>query len=106
MLGMLLATRDADDGSALTDREVRDQAMTIMLAGHETTANALAWTFYLLARHPDVRERLEREVDAALGERSATVDDLPRCRSRCRCSRSRCASTRRRTSSAGALARR
>ncbi len=77
MLGMLLATRDADDHTALSDREVRDQAMTIMLAGHETTANALAWTFYLLARNPDVRARVEREVDAVLGDRSATVEDLP-----------------------------
>jgi len=77
MLGMLLATRDADDQTALSDREVRDQAMTIMLAGHETTANALAWTFYLLARHPEVRERVEREVDAVLADRSATVNDLP-----------------------------
>jgi cytochrome P450 len=77
MLGMLLATRDADDGSELTDREVRDQAMTILLAGHETTANALAWTFYLLGQNPEVRDRMEREVDAALGERSPTVQDLP-----------------------------
>jgi cytochrome P450 len=77
MLGMLLATRDADDQTALSDREVRDQAMTILLAGHETTANALAWTFYLLARHPDVRQRLEQEVDSVLGARTATTDDLP-----------------------------
>jgi len=77
MLGMLLATRDADDGTVLDDREIRDQAMTIMLAGHETTANALAWTFYLLARNPEVRERLEREVDAVLGDRTATTQDLP-----------------------------
>jgi cytochrome P450 len=78
MLGMLLATRDADDGATLSDREVRDQAMTILLAGHETTANALAWTFYLLARHPEPRARVEREVDAALGDRRATVEDLPK----------------------------
>jgi len=77
MLGMLLATRDADDASALTDVEVRDQAMTLLLAGHETTANALAWTFYLLGRHPTVRERLEREVDSVLGGRSPTAADLP-----------------------------
>ncbi len=76
MLSMLLATRDADDGSALTDVEVRDQAMTIMLAGHETTANALAWTFYLLARHPDQRARLEQELDSVLGTRRATPADL------------------------------
>ena len=78
MLGMLLATRDADDGSSLSDREVRDQAMTLMLAGHETTANALAWAFYLLGRHPEVRDRVEREVDLALEGRRATVLDLPR----------------------------
>ncbi len=76
MLSMLLATRDADDGSALTDVEVRDQAMTIMLAGHETTANALAWTFYLLAKNPKQRERLEQELDTVLGPRRATAADL------------------------------
>jgi cytochrome P450 len=76
MLGMLLATRDADDGSALTDREVRDQAMTIMLAGHETTATALAWTFYLLGHHPHIREKVFAEVDRVLGERPATFADL------------------------------
>jgi cytochrome P450 len=78
MLGMLLAIRDADDGSALSDLQVRDQAMTLLLAGHETTANALAWSFYLLGRHPDVRDRIEREIDAALGDRPATVSDLPK----------------------------
>jgi cytochrome P450 len=77
MLGMLLATKDADDGTGLDDREVRDQSMTILLAGHETTANALAWSFYLLGRHPDVREKLEREVDTVLGGRPATMADLP-----------------------------
>jgi cytochrome P450 len=77
MLGMLLATRDADDGTGLSDREVRDQAMTIMLAGHETTANTLAWSFYLLGRHPEVREGLEREIDTVLAGRAPTVADLP-----------------------------
>jgi cytochrome P450 len=76
MLSMLLATRDADDGSALSDEEVRDQAMTIMLAGHETTANALAWTFYLLGRHPEVRDLMEQELDTVLGSRRATAADL------------------------------
>lgn len=75
ILGMLLAARD-EDGSALDDAEVRDEAMTIFLAGHETTANALAWSLYLLARHPEVRERVEREVDALDGEPS--LADLPR----------------------------
>jgi cytochrome P450 len=77
LLGMLIATRHEDDGSALSDREVRDQAMTLMLAGHETTANALAWTIYLLGRNPDARERVEREIDAVLGGRRPTAADLP-----------------------------
>jgi len=74
-LSMLLAARD-EAGGQMTDRQVRDEAMTIFLAGHETTANALSWTFYLLAKHPAVRERLERELDAHLGGRTPTLADL------------------------------
>jgi cytochrome P450 len=73
VLSMLLAARD-EDGGAMTDAEVRDQAMTLFLAGHETTANAMAWTFHLLAKNPDVRERLEAELDA-LG-RTPSYEDL------------------------------
>ena len=76
-LSMLLLAQD-DDGAAMTDKQVRDEAMTIVLAGHETTANALAWSFHLLAQHPTARARLEREVDAALGGRSPTLADLPK----------------------------
>ncbi len=74
-LSMLLAARD-EAGGAMTDKQVRDEAMTIFLAGHETTANALTWTFYLLAKHPAVRDRLERELDAHLGGRTPTLADL------------------------------
>ena len=77
LLGMLLATRHEDDGSALTDLEIRDQSMTLMLAGHETTANTLAWTLYLLARNPEARARVEREVDEVLRGRDVTAADLP-----------------------------
>jgi cytochrome P450 len=77
MLGMLLATRDADDQSLLTDLEVRDEAIGLLLAGHETTANALSWTFYLLARNPAVRSRMEGELDAVLSGRRVTAADLP-----------------------------
>jgi cytochrome P450 len=76
VLSILLDARD-DDGSTLTDRDVRDEIMTLMLAGHETTANALAWTWYLLAQHPVAYARLLTEVDA-LGGRAPTVADLPR----------------------------
>jgi cytochrome P450 len=63
VLSMLLEARD-EDGTPMTDRQVRDEAMTLFLAGHETTANALAWTFYLLARHPEKRGEMEAELDA------------------------------------------
>lgn len=63
MLGMLLETKD-EAGVGLDDRQVRDEAMTFFLAGHETTANALAWTLYLLAKNPNARAKLEAEVDA------------------------------------------
>src|SRR6202043_4143986 len=58
LLSILLHARDEDDGSRMTDRQLRDEAMTLFLAGHETTANAMAWTWYLLASHPQVEERL------------------------------------------------
>ncbi|MBS2019677.1 MAG: cytochrome P450 [Deltaproteobacteria bacterium] len=63
LLSMLLATQD-ESGAGMSDRQVRDEAMTLFLAGHETTANAMAWTLYLLAQHAEVRERLEAELDA------------------------------------------
>src|SRR6185503_359866 len=76
-LSMLLLAQDEDDGTGMTDRQVRDEAMNIFLAGHETTANALSWTFYLLAQHPSARERLERELDATLDGRTPSLADLP-----------------------------
>ncbi len=63
LLSMLLLAQDVEgDGGGMTDQQVRDEAMTLFLAGHETTANALAWTFYLLAQHPDVAETLRAHV--------------------------------------------
>jgi cytochrome P450 len=75
-LSMLLLAQDEGGGGGMSDKQVRDEAMNIFLAGHETTSNALTWTFYLLAQHPAVRERLEREVDAALGGRTPALADL------------------------------
>jgi cytochrome P450 len=80
LLSMLLHAQDADDGSRMTDKQLRDEAMTLFLAGHETTANAMAWTWYLLAQHPDVEARLTAELDAVLAGRAPTVADLPRLR--------------------------
>jgi cytochrome P450 len=80
LLSILLHARDQDDGSGMTDKQLRDEAMTLFLAGHETTALALTYTLYLLARHPAVADELGRELDAVLGGRPVTAGDLPRLR--------------------------
>jgi cytochrome P450 len=77
VLSMLLLARDEGDGTGLTDQQVRDEVMTLLLAGHETTANALTWTWYELGRHPAARARLEQELAEVLGGRAVTTDDLP-----------------------------
>jgi cytochrome P450 len=78
LLSMLLEAQEEGTGEGMTDRQVRDEVMTIFLAGHETTANALSWAFYLLARHPEAYERLRSEATTVLGGRPATASDLPR----------------------------
>ena len=81
LLSLLLAARDTEgDGRGVTDAQVRDEAITIFLAGHETTANALAWTWYLLAKNPDAEAKLHAELDAVLDDRPPAVADLPRLR--------------------------
>jgi cytochrome P450 len=80
LLDMLLRARDEETGEGMTDRQLRDEVMTFVLAGHETTAVALSWTWYLLDRHPEVAERLRAEVASALGGRTPTLEDLPRLR--------------------------
>ena len=76
LLSMLLAAHD-EDGSQMTDRQLRDEVMTIFLAGHETTALTLSWAWYLLARHPEVERKFHDELDAVLNGRSPAVADLP-----------------------------
>jgi cytochrome P450 len=76
LLGMLMSTKDADTGESMTDKQLRDEVMTIFLAGHETTANALAWTFYLLSTHPHVERRVRAELDAVLDDRPPALEDL------------------------------
>jgi cytochrome P450 len=78
LLDMLLHARDEGTGEGLSDEQLRDEMITIFSAGHETTANALSWTWYLLAKHPEVRVRLQDELTRVLNGRSPTVDDLPR----------------------------
>lgn len=79
LLDMLLNASDAEAaGAKLSDKEVRDQCMTMFLAGHETTAVGLTWTGWCLASHPDVLQRVLVEIDTVLGGRSPTYDDMPR----------------------------
>lgn len=76
LLSRLLDARDAEDGSSLGDEEVRDEAVTMLLAGHDTTAATLAWTLALLALHPEEQALVHAEVDEVLGERAAGAADL------------------------------
>jgi len=79
LLSMLLMAQDDEDkGRGMTDKQVRDEAMTIFLAGHETTANALTWTWYLLSQTAEVERRLHEEIDRVLGGRLPTVADVER----------------------------
>jgi cytochrome P450 len=77
LLSMLLTAQDVEgDGGQMTDQQLRDELMTIFLAGHETTANALTWTWYLLSNHPEVEQRLHQEIDAVVGSRKPTFSDV------------------------------
>jgi cytochrome P450 len=80
LISMLLAARDPDNpqASGMSDEQIRDEAITIFLAGHETTANAMAWTWHLLAAAPAVEARLHAELTGVLGGRLPTADDVPR----------------------------
>jgi cytochrome P450 len=92
LLSMLMAARDEGDGTAdarrrtsspptgMSDRQLRDEVITIFLAGYETVANALTWTWYLLSENPAAAERMRQEIDDALQGRLPTIEDLPRLR--------------------------
>ncbi len=82
LLVLLMGARDEETGEAMGDRPLRDEVITLFLAGHETTANALSWAFYLLSAHPHAERRLRDELDEVLGEdgghRPQTLEDLPK----------------------------
>lgn len=79
ILSMLVFAKDAEgDGAAFSDAEVHDEAITLLVAGHETTGAALAWAFHLLSEHPEAADRLAREVHEAIGDRLPTAADLPK----------------------------
>ncbi len=79
LLSMLMAARD-DEGQSMTDRQLRDEVITLLLAGHETTALALSWTWHLLSQHPDADATLAAELRDVLGGRAPSVSDLPNLR--------------------------
>ena len=76
LLDLLIKARDEETGATLSDQELRDETLTIFAAGHETTANALAWTWYLLATHPEAKARFHEELDRVLQGRTPKADDL------------------------------
>ncbi len=78
MIRMLLQARDPETGEMLDREALRNEAAVIFMAGHETTANSLAWTWYLLSQSPDAESRLHAELDTVLGDRPPTLDDVPR----------------------------
>jgi cytochrome P450 len=78
LLAMLMLARDAESGEGMSDRQLRDEIITFLIAGHETVASALVWTWYALSLHPAVERTLHEEVAATLDDRPPTMDDLMR----------------------------
>jgi cytochrome P450 len=80
LLSLLLRARDGQADSRVSDRQLRDEVMTMLLAGHESNASALTWTFHLLSQHPEIETRLRGEIAEILDGRPPTAEDLPRLR--------------------------
>jgi cytochrome P450 len=78
LLSMLLLAQDEEGEGSLSDEQVRDEVLTLFLAGHETTANALTWGWYLLSQNPEAAERMHAEIDQVLAERTPSLEDLPK----------------------------
>ncbi|MBI3118994.1 MAG: cytochrome P450, partial [Candidatus Hydrogenedentes bacterium] len=78
LLSMLLEAQDEEDGAGMTDRQIRDEALTLFLAGHESTALAITWTWYLLSQHPEVEAKFHQELDEVFQGREPTADDYAR----------------------------
>jgi cytochrome P450 len=78
LLSILLQARDEETGDLISDEQARDEIKTLLIAGHETTATTLGWTFYLLSKHPEIEERLRAEIAEVLGDRAPTAEDVPK----------------------------
>ena len=77
LLSSLMLAQDEETGESMSDQQLHDEVMTVLIAGHETTANALSWVWYLLDRHPEEQERLRAELTAVTGNRPPVAEDLP-----------------------------
>jgi cytochrome P450 len=77
LLSLLMEARDENNGEGMSDQQLHDEVLTLFVAGHETTSVALTWCLYLLSQHPEVERRLRDELQAVLGGRPLTIDDLP-----------------------------
>lgn len=77
LLYMLMTARDEETGEPMSRQQLRDEVLVTFFAGHETTASVMSWTWYLLAKHPEVEERLHEELARVLNGRSPTLDDIP-----------------------------
>jgi len=77
IISMLLSARDQETGEGMSDEQLRDEVRTIFFAGYDTTSNALAWTWYLLAQHPEIEQRMHQELTQVLGGRRPAFEDLP-----------------------------
>jgi cytochrome P450 len=80
LLSMLLLAQDEEGGGGMSDRQVRDEALTLFLAGHETTAQALTWSWYLLSQNPECERKMHEEIQRVLGDREPSFEDLPQLR--------------------------
>ncbi|HEY3043361.1 MAG TPA: cytochrome P450 [Vicinamibacterales bacterium] len=78
ILGMLMTARDAQGGQVMSDRRLMNEVLTLIVAGHETTASTLNWTWYLISQHPDVEEKLANELTSLPGSGCPELDDLPK----------------------------
>lgn len=78
LLTMLMNARDGTSGAGLDDSQLRNETITFLLAGHETTANALTWIFYLISQHPEVEQQLHQEISTVLAGRPPTLEDVPK----------------------------
>lgn len=78
LLSLLLAARDNETQTGMTDQQLRDELVVLLVAGNETTAHTMTWLWYLLDQHPEVDRRLRAELDEVVGDRTPTIEDVPK----------------------------